>query len=116
MATPDLLDEACRLVLAAVERLEALAPGERDSEAIEVLATAESLKNTLAAAQARAAVALKDARIAERSHQPVPVRERGIGAEVACAAPSANRPWGLLARTSAPASSFWWRRASRWMV
>ncbi|WP_300646236.1 HNH endonuclease signature motif containing protein [Nocardioides sp.] len=85
MAAPDLLDEARRLVLAAVERLEALAPGERDSEAIEVLATAESLKNTLAAAQARAAVTLKGARIAQRAHQPVAARERGIGAEVALA-------------------------------
>ncbi len=62
-----------------------MAPGERDHAAVELLAAAESLKNTLAAAQARAAAALKESRVAQRSHQSAAMRERGIGAEVAVA-------------------------------
>ena len=57
----------------------------RDVAAVELLGELESLKNTVAAAQARLSVALKEARVAERAHQPAVVRERGIGAEVALA-------------------------------
>jgi hypothetical protein len=57
----------------------------RDVAAVDVLDELESLKNTIAAVQARLAVSLKQARVAQRAHQPAPLRERGIGAEVALA-------------------------------
>ena len=58
---------------------------ERDAAAAELLGELESLKNTIAAAQATLAVTLKESRIAQRAHQPASMRERGIGAEVALA-------------------------------
>jgi hypothetical protein len=58
---------------------------DRDVTAVELLSELESLKNTIAAAQASLTVALKESRIAERAHQPAATRERGIGAEVALA-------------------------------
>ncbi len=58
---------------------------DRDVAAVELLRELESLKNTIAAAQASLAVTLKESRIAERAHQPAATRERGIGAEVALA-------------------------------
>ncbi|MCK3107514.1 hypothetical protein MZG83_24710, partial [Escherichia coli] len=42
-------------------------------------------KNAIAAAQARLAVSLQSARVAQRAHQPAATRQRGIGAEVALA-------------------------------
>jgi hypothetical protein len=58
---------------------------DRDVAAVELLSELESLKNTIAAAQASLAVTLKESRIAGRAHQPAATRERGIGAEVALA-------------------------------
>ena len=71
--------------LEAVEALGRLEPGEVDAAAVELIAEAERLKNSLCAVQAQAAVALKRARVEERAHQPKPMRERGIGTEVALA-------------------------------
>lgn len=74
-----------RQALEAAEALGRLEPGEVDAAAVELIAEAERLKNSLCAVQAQAAVTLKQARIAERAHQPKPMRERGIGTEVALA-------------------------------
>lgn len=58
---------------------------ERDVAAVELLDGLESLKNTIAAAQASLAVTLKQTRIEQRAHHPAAVREKGVGAEVALA-------------------------------
>ena len=71
--------------LEAEEALGRLEPGEVDAAAVELIAEAERLKNSLCAVQAQAAVALKRARVEERAHLPTPMRERGIGTEVALA-------------------------------
>ena len=84
LATPvaaDLREQVLALA-GAVGDLEA---DHRDVAAVDLLGELESLKNTVAAAQARLSVVLKTARVAERSHQPAATRERGIGAEVALA-------------------------------
>ncbi|WP_300641140.1 HNH endonuclease signature motif containing protein [Nocardioides sp.] len=83
-ATPvatDLREQVLALA-GAVGDLEA---DQRDVAAVDLLGELESLKNTVAAAQARLSVLLQDTRVAQRSHQPVAMRERGIGAEVALA-------------------------------
>jgi hypothetical protein len=84
LATPVAADLRER-VLALAGAVAALDAERRDVAAVELLGELESLKNTVAAAQARLSVVLKTARVAERSHQPAATRERGIGAEVALA-------------------------------
>ena len=71
--------------LDAAEALGRLETREVDAAAVELIAEAERLKNSLCAVQAQAAMALKRARIEERAHLPKPMRERGIGTEVALA-------------------------------
>ncbi len=65
--------------------LDTVDPSCRDRAAVDLIDELESLKNAASAIQARAAVALKKARVAARAHQPAATRERGIGAEVALA-------------------------------
>ena len=72
-------------VLARATDIEALDLDARDVAAVDALTELETLKNTIAAAQARLAVSLKQTRVAKRAHQPAATRERGIGAEVALA-------------------------------
>ena len=79
------LSDLQQQVLARTAAVEQAAPAGRDAEAVDLLDELESLKNTVAAAQARLAVALKATRVEERAHLPAPLRERGIGAEVALA-------------------------------
>ena len=79
------LDDLQRQVLERAGWVESLDVSCRDVAAVDVLDELESLKNTIAAVQARVAVTLKDARVAQRAHQPATQRERGIGAEVALA-------------------------------
>ena len=78
-------DEFKRNKLARAVAVEQAAPDGRDAAAVELIDELESLKNTVAAAQARLPVALKGTRVEERAHLPAPLRERGIGAEVALA-------------------------------
>ena len=85
MTSATTLSDLQQQVLARTTAVEQAAPGERSGEAVDLIDELESLKNTVAAAQARLAVALKTARVEERAHLPAALRERGIGAEVALA-------------------------------
>jgi hypothetical protein len=84
LATPVAADLRAQ-VLALAGAVVDLDAERRDVAAVELVGELEALKNTITAAQARLSVALKDTRVAQRAHQPVAVRERGIGAEVALA-------------------------------
>lgn len=81
LASTDLLQQ----VRERAAWLDTVDPSCRDRAAVDLIAELESLKNAASAIQARASVALKEARVAERAHQPAAIRERGIGAEVALA-------------------------------
>lgn len=72
-------------VVAAARMLDRVDLRERDVVAAELLDQLESLKNSIAGVQARLSVALRESRVAQRTHEPAAMRERGIGAEIALA-------------------------------
>ena len=79
------LSDLQQQVLARAVAVEQAGPDGRDAAAVDLIDELESLKNTVAAAQARLAVALKTTRVEERAHLPAALRERGLGSEVALA-------------------------------